>query len=273
LTGDPVHLTTDRGELYTPRADYDRATGLIEAHEGVRALIRDAGEVSLGGTPFAAKGPGDGPVRVEAREGFFREEPRGVLFRGEVRAWQGKNLLLADDLRADQDGAGQRLTATGSVRTVWVPEERAPRPGAVETGGPLEVTAQTLRYDKASEELVYEGDVRADQQQRVLECRRLVVELTTGGEAERMTCTGAARLDDRQAGNRARGETAVYDLATRTVTMTGEPVTLTKADGATVAGGRVVYSLDSGTARVVRTPAAAPADTAAPPPPAAEESR
>jgi lipopolysaccharide export system protein LptA len=198
-----------------------------------------------------------------------------------VRAWQGKNLLLADDLRADQVGTGgaaaaERLTAVGSVRTVWVPEERAPRPGAVATGGPLEVTAQTLRYDKASEELVYEGDVRADQQQRVLECRRLVVELAAGGEAERMTCTGAARLDDRQAGNRARGETAVYDLAARTVTMTGEPVTLTKADGATVAGGRVVYSLDSGTARVVRTPGATPpADPAPPPaaPPAAEEGR
>lgn len=268
LTGNPVHLTTDRGELYTPRADYDRATGLVEAHEGVRALMRDAGDMGLGGTPFAE---GEGPVRVEAREGFFREEPRGVLFRGEVRAWQGKNLLLADDLRADQDGTAQRLTAVGSVRTVLVPEERPRRPGAVQAAGPLEVTARTLRYDKADEELVYEGDVRADQQQRVLECRRLVVELTAGGEAERMTCTGAARLDDRQAGNRARGETAVYDLATRTVTMTGEPVTLTKADGATVAGGRVVYSLDSGTARVVRTPAPAPAAPAAPP--AAEEGR
>jgi lipopolysaccharide export system protein LptA len=197
-----------------------------------------------------------------------------------VRAWQGPNLLLTEELRADQVGANpataaQRLTANGSVRTVWVPEERAPRPGAPPTGGPLEVTARTLRYDKASEELVYEGDVRADQQQRVLECRRLVVQLTEGGEAERMTCTGAARLDDRQAGNRARGETAVYDLAARTVTMTGEPVTLTKADGATVAGGRVVYSLDSGQARVVSAPGAAPppAKPADPAPPADGDGR
>jgi lipopolysaccharide transport protein LptA/LPS export ABC transporter protein LptC len=278
LTGKPVHLTTDRGELYTPRADYYRTTGLIEAREGVRALIQDAAEMGLGGTPFAE---GDGPVRVEAREGFFREEPRGVLFRGEVRAWQGANLLLTDELFGEQVGAdrataAQRLTATGSVRSVWVPEERAPRPGQPAAAGPLEVTARTLRYDKTAEELIYEGDVRAEQQQRVLECRRMVVELTARGEAERMTCTGAARLDDRQAGNRARGETAVYDLAARTVTMTGAPVTLTKADGATVAGGRVVYSLDSGTARVVSTPGAAPPAAAPPavvPPPAEEERR
>lgn len=265
LTGDPVHLTTDRGELYTPRADYDRTTGMIEAHEGVRALIADAGEMGLGGTPFAE---GEGPVRVEAKEGFFREEPRGVLFRGEVRAWQGKNLLLSNELRGDQPGtAAERLTASGAVRTVWVPEEDGPRrPGQPAAGGPLEVTAQTLRYDKAAAELIYEGGVRAEQQQRVLECRRLVVELTAAGEAERMTCTGEARLDDRQAGNRARGETAVYDLATRTVTMTGEPVTLIKADGATVAGGRVVYSLDTGTARVVRSPSATPPPEAATPP-------
>jgi lipopolysaccharide export system protein LptA len=77
------------------------------------------------------------------------------------------------------------------------------------------------------------------------------VELTDGGEAERLTCVGDARLDDRAAGNSARGERAVYDLATRTVTMTGDPVTLRKSDGAQVQGGRVVYDLDTGKARVV----------------------
>lgn len=275
LTGDPVHLSTDRGEVYTPSAEYHQESGLVEAHEGVRALIEEAAEMGLGGTPFAE---GEGPVRVEAREGFFRDDPRGVLFRGEVRAWQGKNLLLSDELRGDQPGtAAERLTASGSVRTVWVPEEEEarPRPAEPAGGGPLEVTSRTLRYAKADRELIYEGEVRAEQDQRFLECRRLVVELSAEGEAERMTCTGAARLDDRRAGNRARGEVAVYDLASRTITLTGEPVTLTKADGATVAGGRVVYSLDTGTAKVVgAAPAAppaapAPAAAAAPPEPGA----
>ncbi|HEX2163794.1 MAG TPA: LptA/OstA family protein, partial [Thermoanaerobaculia bacterium] len=249
LTGDPVHLTTDRGELFTPSADYDQGSGLVEAHEGVRALIERASELGLGGTPFAE---GEGPVRVESREGFFREEPRGVLFRGEVRAWQGQNLLLADELRAEQPGGGERLTATGSVRSVWVP---AARPGDDAAAGPLEVTARTLRYLEADEELIYEGDVRAEQQQRILECRRLVVELTADGEAERLIATGEAHLDDRQTGNEARGESAVYDLAQRVITLTGDPARLEKADGATVAGGRVVYSLDTGTARVA-TPGA-----------------
>ncbi|HUO87398.1 MAG TPA: LptA/OstA family protein [Thermoanaerobaculia bacterium] len=272
LTGDPVHLSTDRGEIYTPRADYDRNSGMIEAHEGVRALIEEAGELGLAGTPFAE---GEGPVRVESREGFFREEPRGALFRGKVRAWQGKNLLLADELRADQAGSGQKLTASGAVRTVWVPEERPGRPAGPAGGGPLEVTARSLQYDEAEEELIYQGDVRAEQQDRVLDCRRLVVELTAEGEAERLTCSGDARLDDRVAGNKARGDVAVYDLVSRTVTMTGDPVRLEKADGATVAGGRVVYSLDTGTARVIQGPTtgsseAAPPATPAPPGPGAE---
>jgi lipopolysaccharide export system protein LptA len=85
-----------------------------------------------------------------------------------------------------------------------------------------------------------------------------------------MTCTGAAQLDDRRLGNTARGEGAVYDLTSRTVTMWGEPVVLRKSDGAVVEGHRVVYSVDSGKARVVgeEKPAVVPAP--APPLPAAE---
>jgi lipopolysaccharide transport protein LptA len=243
LTGDPVRAVTERGEVFAPRVTYDRNTGFVESHGGVRALIRRAGEMGFRGTPFAA---GQGPVRVEAEEGLMREEPRGVLFRGHVRAWQGKNLLIADTLRGDDDADGQRLSATGSVRTVWVPEPAATEAEGDAPPAPVEVTSRSLRYREAADELVYEGAVRAEQLERELACRRLVVELTPEGEAERMVCTGNARLDDRELGNAARGETAVYDLAARTVTMTGDPVVLRRGDGGVVQGREVVYTIDTG---------------------------
>jgi len=261
--GDPARLDSQRGELLAPRIDYERKNGVLHAQDGVRAVAQEAGQVGLGGTPL---GEGEGPVRIESQEAFWRDDPRSALFRGDVRAWRGENLLLAETVRADQSAEKSQLLASGDVRTVWLP---APADGASTPGttAPVEVTANTLTYSQPSEVLIYEGQVRAEQGRQVLTCRRLEVELNDDGEAEELTCAGDTRLEDRAGGNSARGERAVYDLTSRKVTMTGDPVTLKKSDGGEVQGGRVVYDLETGTAEVRGGGAAAGAATtgAAPP--------
>ena len=253
MTGAPVELVSDRGELQAPRVIYDRSAGLVNAREGVRATMREAADVGFAGSPL---GEGEGPVRVEAAEAWWRDDPRSALFRGDVRAWRDESLLLAASVRADRTGRGDRLEAEGGVRTVWVPapERRDAAPPA-----PVEVTSRTLVYDQPAEELIYEGDVRAEQQSRTLACPRLVVELTEGGEAETMDCTGSFELVDAAAGHVGRGRAAVYDLASRTVTMRGDPVTFTKSDGSEVRGPFVVYDLATGAAQVARDPDRPPA--------------
>jgi len=259
MSGAPVVLTSDRGELQAPRVVYDRNAGLVNARDGVRATMREAADVGLAGSPL---GEGEGPVRVEAAEAWWRDAPRSTLFRGDVRAWRDESLLLAESVRADRSGRGDRLEAEGGVRTVWVPEPERPASGPPT---PVEVTSRTLVYDKAAGELVYEGDVHAEQQERSLACPRLVVELTAGGEAEEMTCTGSFELVDAAAENAARGTTAVYDLAARKVTMRGDPVIFTKSDGTQIRGAFVVYDVATGAARVARDPSR-PAAAARQPP-------
>lgn len=267
--GAPARLESARGELLAPRVDYERKTSFIHARDGVRAVAREAEDLGLGGTPLGAGGADAGPVRVESTEAFWRDDPRSAMFRGEVRAWRGENLLLADAVRADQGAGEQKLTASGSVRTVWLPAAEGAAVVAAADGGPasaqapVEVTANTLTYQQPSDILIYEGQVRAEQGRQTLHCQRLEVELNDDGQAETLICVGDARLDDRAGGNSARGQRAVYDLTSRKVTMTGDPVTLKKSDGAQVQGGRVIYDLETGTAEV-RGQAAAPS-TAAPP--------
>lgn len=260
--GQPVRLNGQRGELLAPKVSYERAIGLIFAQEGVRALAEQAEDVGFGGTPLSE---GDGPVRIESKEALWRDTPRSALFRGDVRAWRGENLLLAQAVRADEVEGGEKLVASGSVRTVWIP---APADdGEAAADGPVEVTANTLTYQRAAtpgdDRMIYEGRVRAEQAERDLSCRRLEIELTEEGEAESLTCIGDAVLNDRRAGNSARGRRALYDLTSRTVTMLGEPVTLNKNDGAQVQGARVVYDLATGTARVLSEPRPAAAETPA----------
>ena len=188
FTGQPVRSQSDRGELLAPKLTYERTHGVLHAEGGVRALARDAGDVGLDGTPLAG---GEGPVRVESTEAFWRDDPRSALFRGEVRAWRGENLLLADVLRADQGARDQTLTASGGVRTVWIPTRAEPAPRRRRTR-PLRACrwrspATRLTYRKPGDLLIYEGNVRAEQGKQALQCDRLEVQLDEDG---------AARTDD-----------------------------------------------------------------------------
>lgn len=261
MVGDPVHAVTGRGELEAPQVTWEQASGLLRAEGGSRAVLAEGAAAGIDGSPL---GSGEGPVRVESASAFWRDEPQAVLFRGGVRAWRGDSLLLADELRGERKDGAEVLTASGGVRTVWTGapgEDGAGGDGRDGDGVPVEVTAGTMTYRRplGSEEgaVVYREAVRAEQGERVLVCRDLEIDLDEEGQAERMTCTGQVKLEDRAAGNTATGERAVYELGARTVDITGEPVVLTRADGSEVAGRRVLYDVDAGRARVLSGPGAA----------------
>lgn len=266
--GQPVRVVSDRGELLAPHIVYTEESGLLQADGGARAVLAEGTTSGLGGSPL-----GDGgPLRVEAETAFYRRQPASALFRGQARAWQGDNLLLADDIRLDRGADGDVVTAGGSVKSVWVPESGPPAEAAPagEAGGaappPVEVFAESMEYRRGDGVLVYGGGVRSEQQGRTLACRELTVTLGEDGGAESMVCAGAVRLEDRTQGNVASGDRALYDLTARTIEITGEPVTLTQGDGGQVKGRRVIYDIDAGRARVAGGEPAAPAGQPEPPP-------
>ncbi|HEX5758549.1 MAG TPA: LptA/OstA family protein [Thermoanaerobaculia bacterium] len=251
--GAPVRATSARGRMASPHLVYTRDAGLLQADGGVRAMFERSSEsADLAASPL---GEGEGPVWVESREAFWREQPQGFLFRGDVRAWQGASLLRAGELRGDQEGE-KRLTAKGGVKSLWVPDREpgsgrggAPA-GADQDQPPIEVTSDELLYRETAGILTYTGQVRVEQQARTLECRSLEVELDDAGEAERMTCTGDAKLTDPAAGRTVEGERAVYRLDERRIEMFGAPVAVRDRDGNRVQGRRLDYYVDDGRVEV-----------------------
>ncbi|HVR99786.1 MAG TPA: LPS export ABC transporter periplasmic protein LptC [Thermoanaerobaculia bacterium] len=275
--GDPVDVTSPKGRLKAPQVEYDTGAQLVHAVGGVRGVLEQVEDTALAGSPL---GEGEGPVFVESQEAFWRQSPSSFLFRGEARAWRGKNVLLATELRGDK--AEDKLTGTGGVKTIWIPTEednaRVRKPGtsgtakpgsAAERQTPIEVVASELVYRQGAGVLTYTGGVRVAQAGRTLSCKTLDVELGESKEAETMTCAGEARLNDPKEGNTITGEKAIYHLDQRRVDMFGEAglVTMRSRDGKQVQGKRLIYHMDGGKVEILGKDeaAAAPAAPAAQP--------
>jgi LPS export ABC transporter protein LptC/lipopolysaccharide transport protein LptA len=258
LFGNPVGLESEKGNLQAPRIVYDTANDIVNAQGGVRAVLTQASSQELAGSPL---GEGEGPVRVDSREAFWRQNPSSFLFRGDVKAWRGQNLMLANELKGEPDE--DRLTASGGVKTIWIPEEGAGKAGGAApaapkgTGGtgvqrnaPIEVRASEMVYLEAKRVLTYTGGVRVEQQGTTLACQRLDVTMNEEKKPQVMTCTGQAKLNDPKGGRQIEGETAVYRLAERDVEFSGEKVTMKDREGNVVQGRRVLYLIDSGKVEV-----------------------
>lgn len=243
VTGPQVELYSERGVITSPNINYSRDPGLVRARAGVRAVLTPKAAATLSETPL---GRGQGPVQVEAEEAIWTDAPAGFTFRGNVRAWRGQNLLLASQLRGEQEG--QKLAASGQVRSTWVPE---PGPTAGQPGKePIQITAETMSYLGERRQLVYEDQVRMLQGKRTLDCQQLTIDLTTGGSAERILCSGDVRLIDPEGKRAAKGDLAIYTVAQERLEIVGETVELQDGDGNHVKGKYLVYDIAAGTVQI-----------------------
>jgi LPS export ABC transporter protein LptC len=114
FVGAPVVVTSDRGRLEAPRMVYNTDTQIVSARDGVKAKLQKVEETALAGSPLSQ---GEGPVNVISQEAFWRQQPSSFVFRGDVRAWRGDNVLLAPEVRGDK--AADQLAASGGVKTIW----------------------------------------------------------------------------------------------------------------------------------------------------------
>ncbi|MEM6796182.1 MAG: LPS export ABC transporter periplasmic protein LptC [Acidobacteriota bacterium] len=267
LDGPLVTLSTDQGDLSAPDINFSRTTGLIKAQGGVEARLDPGAATSLSASPL---GEGEGPINVQSREAHWTQAPPGFVFRDDVRAWRGKNLLLAEQLRGDE--ASGEMAASGSVTTIWVPTragafQAAAAPAADPTAAgetqPIEVTAATVSYRQTENQLIYSGGVRLLQASRTLRCHELAVQLEPGtGAAKRMRCRDNVELLDPVGGNTVTGETALYEVAAERVEIFGEEVKLVDVDSNEAVGRYLRYDLGSGETRLSsRPPDAGPTGT------------
>jgi LPS export ABC transporter protein LptC/lipopolysaccharide transport protein LptA len=276
--GTPVTAESPKGKLDAPRIAYDTAHQIMHAMGGVRATLNQVSDTALAGSPL---GEGEGPVHVESKEAFWRQAPSSFIFRGEVRSWRGENLMLSEELLGEKEQ--DRLTATGGVKTLWIPAEQAPQSAKTAGAGgakgevkrsPIVVVASEMTYAQTARLLTYTGAVRVEQEGKTLTCQKLDVQMNEQKKPQKMICTGQAKLNDPKAGRTIEGNVAVYLMDQKKVDFTGDKVTMRDKDGNQVQGKRVLYSIDDGKAQVLGKDEPKPAAAATPAPaPAASKGR
>lgn len=250
LQGQPVVVESEEGEMRAPVVHFNQTTNLMHAEEGVRTLLKTS-ETTLpnGLLPLGGETSSDEPVRVESQEAFLFAGNGEFTFKGKVRAWQGKNLLLADQLRGNET----QLAAAGGVKTIWHP--RASEKATAEDEDvplPIEISADQMTYSEPASALLFGGHVLLLQAGRTLVCNELQVDLeeqSTGAlEAQRLRCTGKARLLDPAFDRTLEANRAVYDLDRGEIEFFGteeEPLIIVDAQGE-VRGPEAHYHLEEG---------------------------
>ncbi len=110
------------------------------------------------------------------------------------------------------------------------------------TEAPLDVEADRLVLDQRSGEVVFEGNVRAQQADLRLTCRRLVARYREDGQVASLTAEGAVRVESGELS--ATAGRAAWSAAQGTLELTDDPVVTRGADHLT--GRRIVFWPDAG---------------------------
>lgn len=248
LEGQPATLKSANGHLEAPRIKHFGDLGRVEAGDSVRAVLEPRGSSNLAGGVLGETGD---PVQVLADRATWSDSEASFSFEGSVRAWQERNLLLADRLRGNT--ADDVLVASGAVRTTW---HREPQGSAAEaeTTEPLEVAADEMEYRSAEGLLAYRGRPQMHQSGRLVTCDTLDLELDDQDEVHTGTCNGRTRIRDPIGKRVVEGETARYDVAAREIRIVGDPVSLKERDGAEIRGPELLYDLATGIAQMIGKP-------------------
>lgn len=228
-----AHRLTAQEIRVTPR------TGVLEAEGFVKARLESGrgSEARAGIFPESKS-----PVYVNSEKLTLQQQENSARFSGNVRAWQDQNLILAKEMRIEDQGA--TLAATGGVRAVLYNADR-------ESNVPINASGSTLTARRGDREAVLEGDVRIEDVGRVLTAGRSRFLFDASQKLDRVEATDEVTVTENATRRKGTGERLVYALTARTIQLTGSPATVTDPQG-TVKGSEIVFDLARNKVEVLR---------------------
>jgi len=233
LQGDPmgsarVILKSDEGVLTADQAF------LVESRDHAELRGRVQGEVFKG--DLAWKHAEENEHLHIASGALTISEQEYRLSEG-ARAWQGEELLVADEIRY-RPGGGD-LYAAGHVRTTFpavMMDEKA------QPGEDVVLIARIMDYSRSGRKAHYQGQVVFSSPSQVLSASDLLIELSEDNDVQKVIATGAVLLKDLKTGQELQGNTVVRDFADGLITVEGSPARATDSAGNLLSGHRLTFN-------------------------------
>ncbi|HYR30257.1 MAG TPA: LptA/OstA family protein, partial [Thermoanaerobaculia bacterium] len=232
IAGDRIVLTTDPGWQatvvsdghtlkakqieFSPRAQTAKATGSVIA----QLAQKGKGSVSADATTLFPSGQ---PVFVNADELLMRQANRTALFTGNVKAWQGTNTILTNELQVT--GQGDGVTARGNVRTLLYnsaePQRRTP----------VQSTSDQLIARKVDRRIDLVGKVTIIDEARRLESEKASFFFNDAQKIQRIEAENNVRMNEIPTQRKGQGDKAIYNVDKKMVYLHGSPATVTDPKG------------------------------------------
>ena len=244
LTAIPGFNATVVSEGNTVKAqqiEFSPRGGTAKASGGVIAEL-----VPKGGGPAADTTnlfPASKPVFVNSDSLMLRQANKVAVFSGNVRAWQDVNTILAQELQVQ--GAGQSITARGSVRTVFY-NDAPDAPRRV----PVVAESDQLVTRRIERRIDFLGNVKIDDQASTLTAERASAVFDANRKIERVEAENKVVMNEKASGRKGTGDKATYLVARKLVYLSGTPATATAPTGS-LSGEQIVFDLSRNRVEVV----------------------
>ncbi|HEU5162964.1 MAG TPA: LptA/OstA family protein [Thermoanaerobaculia bacterium] len=226
-------LETDGSKLSANRIEMSPRSGILKAEGAVRGSFRS--------NPASEKAGGSGifpqskaPTYVNSDALLLAQKEESAHFTGNVRAWQDENVLRSRELKIEQ--GGETLTARGDVRALlYNARER-------EAKAPMRANAASLVARRSNRTMELDGDVRLEDQGRVVKTARAVFQFDAQQQLEQVDATGGVELDEALTKRHGVGTKLVYRIPKKSMILEGNPATVTDPRG-TVKAAEFVFDL------------------------------
>ncbi len=196
-------------------------TNDFEARKGVKAVLKPKKGEERRISIFSK----EQPVFFRGREMRYFDEQKRFLFQGDIKAWQEKKMVFADEIDLDRE-TGKTL-CTGSVKSVLPYEAEE---GKEEKR--VEISSRRMAYKPEDNVIVYEEGSSLKTKDFDLSAQSVFVHLKPEGEdIDRIVAKGKILLH--QNSMKGKGEEAIYSPKDESIALLGNPFLADKEMGIT----------------------------------------
>jgi len=227
-----ARVSTEESEIFAEEITIFLEDNNLDAKGGVKVVFKGRGEKESIG--FFSK---EQPVFITAQEMRYLKEKKRFLFNKDIKAWQQKKMLLANELSLFEEK--RKILCSGGVKSIFFHKMREKK-GEEK----IEISADKMSFNPKNNIISYEENSSLKVRDINIRAQSISVHLKEEkGEMKVIVAQGKVNIVQEK--TEGKGEKARYDLEKEAIILTGDPVVVDKDRGMT-RGDKLTFYMGNG---------------------------